>query len=156
MLSQGIPVFRHRGGHAYLGWADVDNRWLSRRTEGSNPAPSSGESTANLTFRRGGFVALSSSTSATIPGSPKPIADGKANYGVFCEGCHGEKGDGVGPIATKFGIPVANLTTPVVQQQTDGELFWKISHGRGAMPIWTDVLTSDDRWELTTQLQEAT
>jgi mono/diheme cytochrome c family protein len=85
-----------------------------------------------------------------IPTSPKTIGDGKANYGIFCEGCHGEKGDGVGPIAMKFGIPVANLTMPVVQQQTDGELFWKISHGRGAMPMWADVLTNDDRWELTT------
>jgi cytochrome c5 len=80
--------------------------------------------------------------------SPKMIAEGKANFGVFCEGCHGPKGDGAGPIAIKFTIPVADLTTPLVQRQSDGELFWKLSHGYGAMPTWEGVLSVDDRWEL--------
>jgi cytochrome c5 len=80
--------------------------------------------------------------------SPKVIAEGKANYGVFCEGCHGPKADGTGPIAMKFSIPVADLTTSQVQQENDGELFWKLSHGYGAMPTWGDVLSEDDRWQL--------
>jgi mono/diheme cytochrome c family protein len=80
--------------------------------------------------------------------SSKVIAEGKANFGVFCEGCHGPKADGAGPIAIKFGIPVADLTAPQVQQQNDGELFWKLSHGYGAMPMWGDALSDDDRWQL--------
>jgi hypothetical protein len=67
-----------------------------------------------------------------LSASPKVIAEGKANYGIFCEGCHGPRADGAGPIAIKFSIPVADLTTPQVQQQNDGELFWKLSHGYGA------------------------
>jgi mono/diheme cytochrome c family protein len=84
-----------------------------------------------------------------IPASPKSVADGKANYGIFCEGCHGEKGDGAGPVALKYGIPAADLTSPAVQQQSDGEIFWKITHGLGAMPSWADALSDDDRWQLT-------
>jgi hypothetical protein len=80
--------------------------------------------------------------------SPKVIALGKANYGIFCEGCHGTKADGSGPLAMKFSIPVADLTTPQVQRQSDGELFWKLSRGRGAMPMWSGVLTDNDRWQL--------
>jgi mono/diheme cytochrome c family protein len=80
--------------------------------------------------------------------SPKAIAEGKANYGVFCEGCHGPRADGAGPIAIKFSIPVADLTMPQVQQQSDGELFWKLSHGYGAMPMWGGVLSADDCWQL--------
>lgn len=80
--------------------------------------------------------------------SPKMVAEGKANFGVFCEGCHGPKADGTGPIAIKFGIPVADLTAPQVQRQSDGELFWKLSHGYGAMPMWGDALSDDDRWQL--------
>jgi mono/diheme cytochrome c family protein len=80
--------------------------------------------------------------------SPDVIAAGNANYGIFCEGCHGARADGAGPIAMKFSIPVADLTTPQVQQQSDGELFWKLSHGYGAMPKWGDVLSDDDRWQL--------
>src|SRR5204863_3973098 len=34
-----------------------------------------------------------------------------------------------------------------VQKQTDGEIFWKISNGRGAMPPWKH-LPEKDRWEI--------
>jgi cytochrome c5 len=27
-----------------------------------------------------------------LTASPKVIAEGKANYGIFCEGCHGPRG----------------------------------------------------------------
>ena len=80
--------------------------------------------------------------------SPKVIAEGKANYEIYCEGCHGPRADGAGPIAMKFSIPVTDLTTPEVQQQSDGELFWKLSHGYGAMPMWRDMLSDDNRWQL--------
>jgi mono/diheme cytochrome c family protein len=84
-----------------------------------------------------------------ISASPKSVADGKANYGIFCEGCHGEAGDGAGPVAVKYGIPAADLTSAAVQQESAGELYWKITHGRGAMPKWADALGDDDRWQLT-------
>jgi hypothetical protein len=34
-----------------------------------------------------------------------------------------------------------------VQGQTDGELFWKISNGRGAMPPWKH-LPEMERWRI--------
>jgi hypothetical protein len=40
-----------------------------------------------------------------------------------------------------------NLAGKAVQVQTDGELFWKISEGRGAMPTWKS-LPEKDRWSL--------
>jgi mono/diheme cytochrome c family protein len=83
-----------------------------------------------------------------VVAAPKAIAEGKANFGILCEGCHGPKANGAGPIAIKFSIPVADLTSKQVQQQSDGELFWKLSHGYGAMPRWSDVLSDDDRWQL--------
>jgi mono/diheme cytochrome c family protein len=83
-----------------------------------------------------------------LPASPKTLKEGAANFRIFCKECHGEKGDGAGAIAVKYGIPVANLTLPEVQRQSDGELFWKISHGYGAMPMWGETLSANDRWQL--------
>jgi mono/diheme cytochrome c family protein len=83
-----------------------------------------------------------------LAASPKTVAAGKANFGILCEGCHGPKADGAGPIAIKFSIPVADLTTKQVQAESDGELFWKLTHGYGAMPKWGEVLSDDDRWQL--------
>ena len=41
----------------------------------------------------------------------------------------------------------ANWTAAGVQSQSDGELFWKISNGRGAMPPWKH-LPEQERWEI--------
>jgi mono/diheme cytochrome c family protein len=96
------------------------------------------------------WVAPSSAKAVKNPLSDSAAAAkvGQGYYGLNCEGCHGEKGNGAGPIAVKYSIPVADLTSAAVQKQTDGELFWKISHGYGAMPAWGALLTEELRWQL--------
>ncbi len=83
-----------------------------------------------------------------FPVSPKALADGKGTYEIYCDGCHGPEGDGKGRVAVKFSVPVVNIGAPTIQAQTDGELFWKISNGRGAMPAWKTLLPEDLRWKL--------
>jgi mono/diheme cytochrome c family protein len=41
----------------------------------------------------------------------------------------------------------ADWTSVKVQAESDGEIFWKISNGRGAMPPWKH-LAENDRWAL--------
>jgi mono/diheme cytochrome c family protein len=41
----------------------------------------------------------------------------------------------------------ADWTSAKVQSESDGEIFWKISNGRGAMPPWKH-LAENDRWAL--------
>jgi mono/diheme cytochrome c family protein len=36
---------------------------------------------------------------------------------------------------------------------TDGELFWKMSKGRGVMPAWEDQFSETQRWELVNYLR---
>jgi hypothetical protein len=89
-----------------------------------------------------------------LPDTPKVLAFGKATYEIYCEGCHGPAGDGQGHVALKFSVPVVSIAVPVVQAQTDGELFWKISNGRGAMPAWSTLLPEEDRWRLTLYIRK--
>ncbi len=83
-----------------------------------------------------------------LPVSPKVLQFGRASYEIYCEGCHGPAGDGRGTIALKFSVPAINIGASSVQAQTDGELFWKISTGKGAMPAWKSLLSDEDRWRL--------
>src|SRR3990172_2845011 len=41
----------------------------------------------------------------------------------------------------------ADWTSDGIQKQTDGEIFWKISNGRGSMPPWKH-LPEKERWEI--------
>lgn len=64
-----------------------------------------------------------------------------------CASCHGKAGKGDGPAAAALNPKPADWTSAKVQAQTDGEIFWKITHGRGAMPPWKH-LPDKERWEL--------
>ncbi len=66
---------------------------------------------------------------------------------VNCVTCHGAKGKGDGAAAAALNPKPADWTSKRVQDETDGELFWKISNGRGPMPPWKH-LPENDRWAL--------
>lgn len=78
----------------------------------------------------------------------KGVGNAKKNVEVNCASCHGPTGKGDGPAAAALPPPKpADWTSAKVQTQTDGELFWKITNGRGAMPPWKH-LPEKDRWEI--------
>jgi mono/diheme cytochrome c family protein len=75
-------------------------------------------------------------------------ARGKKTYKLECFRCHGKEGRGDGSSADLLDKQPADLTTEKVQNQTDGELFWKISEGRKPMPLAKRTLTDDQRWDI--------
>ena len=79
---------------------------------------------------------------------PEAAAGGQKLFQRNCVECHGEDGAG---LARKHS---ANLRLPVVQEQSDGALFWKISNGntdRG-MPSFSK-LPELQRWQLVLYLR---
>ena len=81
-------------------------------------------------------------------GEKSSIKRGKNLYKSYCVVCHGETGHGDGPGSKALDPKPADHTSKAVQSQTDGELFWKISEGRGNMVGWQHVLKEHDRWDL--------
>lgn len=79
--------------------------------------------------------------------SDKVIANAKKTAEANCVACHGAKGVGDGPAAAALPVKPANWTSPAVQGESDGEIFWKITNGRGPMPPWKH-LSENDRWAL--------
>ncbi|MDP1726398.1 MAG: cytochrome c [Bacteroidota bacterium] len=73
---------------------------------------------------------------------------GKKSYKLDCIRCHGAGGKGDGTSSGKLEKTVADLSSDLVQNQSDGELYWKISEGRKPMPIAKRTLTDDQRWDI--------
>jgi mono/diheme cytochrome c family protein len=74
-------------------------------------------------------------------------AGGRKLFAHNCAECHGHSGEGL--------KKAADLQLPVVQDQSDGTLFWKITNGnpdRG-MPSWSK-LPEMQRWQLVLYLRE--
>jgi mono/diheme cytochrome c family protein len=93
-----------------------------------------------------------------VPSSDDALKRGRTVYHLHCATCHGDKGKGDGPYAklhARRGKPPRDLTLPETQARlTDGEMFWKVTHGlrdgdRVIMPGFeTDIRSPDDRWKV--------
>ncbi len=81
-----------------------------------------------------------------LAAKPQLVAGGKKLFAHNCAECHGRSGEGL--------QKAADLQLPVVQEQSDGTLFWKITNGNPdrAMPSWSK-LPEFQRWQLVLYLR---
>jgi mono/diheme cytochrome c family protein len=77
---------------------------------------------------------------------------GQSLFQENCVICHGKGGKGDGEAAAAMNPKPKSLISQAVQSQTDGEIFWKISEGRDAMPPWKN-LSEKERWSLVIYLR---
>lgn len=85
----------------------------------------------------------------------KPTSDsglsvprGKVLFEQNCLPCHGAKGNGDGPAAAFLNKHPGVLSDPKMWNQSDKDLFWKITHGRTPMPSFRATLTDGERWQV--------
>jgi mono/diheme cytochrome c family protein len=84
-----------------------------------------------------------------VPAAPQAIGMGMSIYRDRCRNCHGEQGDGKGERAEKLSVAPSDFSdAQEMSQQTDGELFWKISEGHRPMPQFKGKLSEEERWEV--------
>ena len=78
------------------------------------------------------------------------IKNGKALYHTYCAPCHGDKGKGDGPASASLNPKPTDHTSKMVQDESDGTLYYKISEGHAhtAMPPFKAVLHADQRWAI--------
>jgi mono/diheme cytochrome c family protein len=96
---------------------------------------------------------------AYVPGMGAPVNPVEADevsiqrgaelYSINCVPCHGEKAQGDGVIGTFFKFKPADLTSAIVQQNSDGALFLVVSNGvEGRMPPLNENLSVRERWDV--------
>jgi len=107
----------------------------------------SGRGPADVAAQTGPWVAPESEKGKKnpSPADKKTIEQGEKIAKVNCASCHGPLGKGNGPAAVALNPKPADWTSKRVQDEPDGEIFWKITTGRGAMPSWRH-LPESDRW----------
>jgi mono/diheme cytochrome c family protein len=84
-----------------------------------------------------------------VLGNEAAVDRGMFQYQKHCKSCHGENGDGTGDRAGELSVMPTNFTNArEMSRLTDGELFWKITHGHRPMPAFEDKLTERERWQV--------
>ena len=88
-----------------------------------------------------------------LPNTSESIANGQKTYKALCVACHGDFGKGDGVAAAGLTPKPTNFTTKEFQNQTDGEVFWKLTKGRGVMASYEGMLSKEKRWEIVAYLK---
>ncbi|PYL09490.1 MAG: cytochrome c class I [Verrucomicrobia bacterium] len=103
----------------------------------------------------GKWVSPASSAAKKNPIAPlqSSLAAGQKIYLKRCAACHGNAGNGDGPDAADLGIHPAKFSDPTMREETDGELFWKITVGKKPMPGYGTRLSPTDRWNVINYLR---
>lgn len=82
---------------------------------------------------------------------------GRLLYRSYCVMCHGETGEGDGPVVGQNRFPAAlqtiNLLTDRARGYTDGYIYGMIGNGRGLMPSYRRI-PAQDRWYIVNYVRE--
>jgi cytochrome c553 len=102
------------------------------------------------------WIAPSTSNNLINPfkGNVNATKEGKMIYNQMCILCHGIQGKGNGEAGLSLERKPANFLDLKVVNQTDGNIFWKITNGKAPMATYEELLTNDQRWKLVNYIRE--
>src|SRR3954451_21653941 len=83
-----------------------------------------------------------------IAANAQSLAAGKTLYQKQCQSCHGRSGKGDGPGAADLKEMPSDLSDSTLWNQSDGELFWKITEGKKPMPTFRKLMNNEQRWHV--------
>ena len=82
---------------------------------------------------------------------PAVLQEGKKQYFLYCNQCHGTRYDGNGTVGQSFHPLPTDLRSSKVQNQSPGQLFQHISYGiggSGRQPALGTTIEMQDRWRI--------
>lgn len=80
-----------------------------------------------------------------VPSSPEALAHGRVLYQTFCYMCHGEQGQGDGPLVPRIPNP-PSYTSERVREMAPGQVLHVITYGSGRMPSYAAQIPLEQRW----------
>lgn len=91
-----------------------------------------------------------------IEDSPENVERGKRMFGIYCISCHGEKGDGQGPLYVnkKYNYPPASLISEKMLANPEADIYHVITVGHGIMAEHGSMIQSDDRWKIAMYIKQ--
>ena len=83
-----------------------------------------------------------------VPYTASTKKEAKVIYKNFCIHCHGEKGDGLGPVVKNGGFPTPPAYGGALKDLSAGKMFYSITYGKGLMGSHASQLTKEERWKV--------
>ncbi len=108
-----------------------------------------------------GAIQFVTSIPAQLPVDDVLLERGRRRYQIFCAICHGESGDGSGPVNQRAmelkeakWVPATNLLTQEIRDRADGQIFQAIRDGVRNMPAYKSQVDPQDRWAIVAHVRK--
>lgn len=95
-----------------------------------------------------GYEAAGNDLVNPIKLSDEVLAEGKAMYEIFCDHCHGEKGEGNGKIVMNENLPPIPSYLTALKDLPAGKMFHTTQYGKGNMGSHASQLSAEERWKV--------
>ncbi len=89
-----------------------------------------------------------------LPDTRETVQRGAESYGYYCSHCHGQDARGYGTVGQSFAPLPTDLGSEYVQDQSDGQMFYRISFGFQRHPPLYYTVSTDDRWAVIRYLRK--
>jgi mono/diheme cytochrome c family protein len=88
-----------------------------------------------------------------LQATPENLAKGQQQFNTYCAPCHGESGQGTGPVAHLLAKPPKNLVTGTSKDLPDGYIYGAIRDGVLSMPSYAEEMPAEQRWQVVTYIR---
>lgn len=88
-----------------------------------------------------------------LPNTPENLRRGRIYYSYYCLMCHGENGDGNGPVGQSYVPKPMDLTSPEAQKLSDSRLYASMLSGIGHDPVMKETVLPKHRWSIVLYLR---
>lgn len=93
-----------------------------------------------------GYEAAGAGLRSPIAMTQATVDQGKVIYTKFCQQCHGETGEGNGPVVERGGHPPPQSYSGPLKDLPEGKMFHTLTYGKGAMGSHASQLNKEERW----------
>ncbi len=100
-----------------------------------------------------GDRSLAKAVKMPIPYTETSLTEGKSYYEIFCDHCHGAKGDGKGPLVEKELFLKPPAYNGPAKDLSAGEIYYTIYYGKGMMGSHASQISEDKRWKIVQYVQ---
>ena len=81
------------------------------------------------------------------------LMEGKELFEIFCDHCHGAKGEGDGKMVQNDKFPAPPSYTAALRDLPEGKIFYTMHYGKGMMVSHASQLSQTERWKIVYYVQ---